>query len=97
MKQPNAIKLGKKNNKILPFEDESALEFLGHKNDASLFMLGTSNKKRPDNIVMGRLFDFHVLDMVEFGVVNLRPGVVVQGGSSRFGHAALLCLLWRRV
>lgn len=73
LKQPNAIKLGKKNNKILPFEEEGALEFLGHKNDASLFMLGTSNKKRPDNIVMGRLFDFHVLDMVEFGVLNLRP------------------------
>jgi hypothetical protein len=85
LKQPNAIKLGKKNNKILPFEDESALEFLGHKNDASLFMLGTSNKKRPDNIVMGRLFDFHVLDMVEFGVVNLRPASSFKAAAPGLG------------
>ncbi len=85
MKQPNAVKLGKKNNKILPFEDESALEFLGHKNDASLFMLGTSNKKRPDNIVMGRLFDFHVLDMVEFGVLNLRPASAFKAAAPGVG------------
>merc|ERR1711991_1245998 len=59
LKQPNVIKLSRK-NKILPFEDEHPLEFLAHKNDASLFMLGTSNKKRPNNVVMGRMFDFGV-------------------------------------
>ena len=65
------VKLTKK-NKILPFEDEHTLEFLAHKNDASLFMLGTSNKKRPNNVVMGRMFDFHVLDMIEYSIFNFR-------------------------
>lgn len=66
------IKLAKK-NKILPFEDEQPLEFLALKNDTSLFMFGSSNKKRPDNVVMGRMFDFHLLDMVEFGVFDFKP------------------------
>ncbi len=74
LKQPNVVKLGnKKANVIVPFDDESKIEFLAHKNDASLFMVGTSSKKRPDNVVIGRTFDFHVLDMVEVGIVNLRP------------------------
>merc|ERR1711991_583382 len=72
LKQPNVIKLAKK-NKILPFEDEQPLEFLALKNDTSLFMFGSSNKKRPDNVVMGRMFDFHLLDMVEFGVFDFKP------------------------
>jgi ribosome production factor 2 len=74
LKQPNVVKLGnKKANVIVPFDDESKIEFLAHKNDASLFMLGTNSKKRPDNVVLGRTFDFHILDMVEVGIVNLRP------------------------
>jgi ribosome production factor 2 len=43
------------------------------KNDCSLFAFGSHNKKRPDNLVLGRTFDGHVLDMVEFGVRNFRP------------------------
>lgn len=80
LKQPNVVKLSKK-NKILPFEDAAQLEFLAHKNDASLFLMGTSNKKRPNNVLMGRMFDFHVLDMIEFGVENFHP-------ASEFGAAA---------
>lgn len=28
----------------------------------------SSSKKRPDNVVMGRLYDDQILDMIEFGV-----------------------------
>eukprot|EP01126_Amoeba_proteus_P026691 TRINITY_DN2643_c0_g2_i1.p1 TRINITY_DN2643_c0_g2~~TRINITY_DN2643_c0_g2_i1.p1 ORF type:complete len:246 (-),score=26.23 TRINITY_DN2643_c0_g2_i1:116-853(-) len=41
--------------------------------DASLFVYGTHSKKRPHNIVIGRLYDYHILDMFEFGVTNYIP------------------------
>lgn len=59
----------KKKNAFLPFEGREHVEFLGFKNDCSLFCFGSNNKKRPNNLTIGRQFDFHVLDMVEMGVV----------------------------
>ena len=49
------------------------MEFLSQKNDASLFAFGTHSKKRPHNLVFGRLFDHHILDMVETGVAGAWP------------------------
>ena len=59
-----------KNNEIRPFEpgSEAALEFMCQKNDCSFFLLANHNKKRPHNLVLGRMFDFHLLDMIELGV-----------------------------
>ena len=65
--KPNCISFSRK-NEILPFEDPNSLEFLTTKNDCSLFSLGSHTKKRPHNLVMGRSYDGHVLDMFEFGV-----------------------------
>ena len=48
------------------------MEFLSQKNDASLFAFGTHSKKRPHNLVFGRMFDNHILDMVETGVAGAR-------------------------
>lgn len=59
----------KKRNAFLPFEGREHLEFLGFKNDCSLFCFAAHNKKRPNNLTLGRHFDFHVLDMVELGIV----------------------------
>lgn len=67
LKKPIGIPLNKK-NVIQPFEDPSPIEFICQKNDCSLFLFTSHNKKRPNNLVMGRLFDGHILDMVEFGV-----------------------------
>eukprot|EP00124_Ichthyophonus_hoferi_P004955 Ihof_evm2s623 gene=Ihof_evmTU2s623 len=67
LKKPNAV-VFKKKNPIHPFEDASSLEFYSQKNDTSLFVFGSHSKKRPSNLVLGRMFDHHVLDMVEFGV-----------------------------
>lgn len=69
MKAPHA-KLLSKNNVIIPFEDagRQSLEFLTTKNDTSLFALASHNKKRPNNLVLGRTFDRHILDMVELGI-----------------------------
>ncbi|XP_078740695.1 ribosome production factor 2 homolog [Lampetra fluviatilis] len=69
LKKPWAVML-KRKNAIRPFEDTSSLEFLTTKAEASLFLLGSHSKKRPQNLVMGRIFDGHVLDMVEMGIKN---------------------------
>ncbi len=57
-----------KRNPILPFEDTSSIEFLADKNKCSLFFETNTNKKRPDNVMFGRLFDGQVLDVAEFGL-----------------------------
>ena len=67
LKRPNAISFSKKNT-VRPFEDASSLEFWAQKNDASLFVLGQSTKKRPDGLVFVRTYDNRVLDMCEVGV-----------------------------
>uniref|UniRef100_A0A671TZC5 Ribosome production factor 2 homolog n=1 Tax=Sparus aurata TaxID=8175 RepID=A0A671TZC5_SPAAU len=62
-----------------PFEDSTSLEFFSKKTDSSLFLFGSHNKKRdhmPNDVCVtvsfvlfaGRLFDFHVLDMIELGI-----------------------------
>jgi len=67
--KPNCKSLSRKND-ILPFEDATSLEFLCTKADCALFALGSHTKKRPNNLVLGRMFDGHLMDMFEFGVDN---------------------------
>nr|POF26135.1 ribosome production factor 2 like [Quercus suber] len=67
LKRPLAVKFSKKNT-IHPFEDPSSLEFFAEKNDASLMVYGSHSKKRPHCLTLARLFDFHVLDMLELMV-----------------------------
>jgi len=57
-----------KRNLTRPIEDASSVEFLGQVNDASLFAYGSHSKKRPHNLVLGRLFDYQLLDLFEFGI-----------------------------
>jgi len=67
LKKPNSTFYSKKND-IRPFEDATKLEFFSQKNDCSLFLFGNHNKKRPNNMIMGRMYDHHLLDMVELGL-----------------------------
>ncbi|KAM9797936.1 ribosome production factor 2 homolog [Neosynchiropus ocellatus] len=69
LKKPNAV-LYKKKNITRPFEDSTSLEFFSKKTDCSLFLFGSHNKKRPNDLIFGRLFDFHMLDMIELGIEN---------------------------
>ncbi|KFD57021.1 hypothetical protein M513_02278 [Trichuris suis] len=69
LKKPNAVRLQRK-NQFLPFIDETPFEKFSEKYDASLFCFISSSKKRPNNLVLGRMFNFNVLDMFEFGVEN---------------------------
>jgi ribosome production factor 2 len=73
VQSPHA-KMLSKNNMILPFDDagQQSLEFLTTKNDAALFAVASHNKKRPNNLIMGRTFDRRILDMVEIGILQYR-------------------------
>ncbi|KAK1805584.1 hypothetical protein P4O66_019865, partial [Electrophorus voltai] len=73
LKKPNAVlykktKCYSRKNIMRPFEDPTSLEFFSKKSDCSLFLFGSHNKKRPNNLIFGRMFDSHVLDMFELGV-----------------------------
>lgn len=87
MKKPDALMFGKR-NKLHPFEggaSESSLEFFSHRNDASLALLGSHSKKRPNNLVMCRFFDHQILDMVEFTVTDFLSIQTIKGPSCAVG------------
>lgn len=64
MHQPHVKKFSKK-NPIHPFEDATSLEFFSEKNDASMLVFGSSQKKRPHAMTFVRTFGYKVLDMLE--------------------------------
>ena len=69
LKKPDAVYLNRKET-WQPFEDVSKLEFVAQKNDCALFAYASHSKKRPNNLVLGRTYDGHILDMIEFGFEN---------------------------
>eukprot|EP00316_Scyphosphaera_apsteinii_P020556 CAMPEP_0119326924 /NCGR_PEP_ID=MMETSP1333-20130426/69588_1 /TAXON_ID=418940 /ORGANISM="Scyphosphaera apsteinii, Strain RCC1455" /LENGTH=353 /DNA_ID=CAMNT_0007335363 /DNA_START=139 /DNA_END=1200 /DNA_ORIENTATION=- len=71
LKKPYSIHF-KRHNAVHPFEDVTPLEFLAQKNDASLFAFGTHSKKRPNHLVLGRMFDHHLLDMFELAIQQVK-------------------------
>ena len=59
-------------NDIRPFEDITPIEQFASKLNSPLFMFTSHNKKRPHNLIMGRMFEHNLLDMVEFGIENYK-------------------------
>ena len=57
-----------KKNFARPFDDPTSIEFFSDKEKSALFMFGSHSKKRPGNIILGRTYDHHILDMFEFGI-----------------------------
>lgn len=68
------VKLLSKKNQIVPFDSEGqqSLEFLTTKNDCALFAVGSSNKKRAANLIVGRTFDRQILDLAELNVLRFK-------------------------
>lgn len=62
----------KRSHDLAPMDDSSLVERILSKYDCSLFAVGNHQKKRPNNLVFGRTFDGHILDMFEFTVENYR-------------------------
>lgn len=86
LKNPHTRMLGRKND-IRPLEDASSLEFLCERNDCSAFAYTSSSKKRPHNVILGRLFDGHVLDMFELGTNDFADMTMFRGPKKRLGSA----------
>uniref|UniRef100_A0A914ICF4 Ribosome production factor 2 homolog n=1 Tax=Globodera rostochiensis TaxID=31243 RepID=A0A914ICF4_GLORO len=93
LRKPLANRL-QRNNDIHPFEDDSLLCRFSYKFDASLFVFGSSTKKRPTSLVFGRMYDHQMLDMVEMRVekfvssdefktegvtLGVKPCIILQG------------------
>lgn len=53
LKKPDGKMMSRKND-ILPFEDVTPIEGFSRKSDASMFCFASHNKKRPNNIVLGK-------------------------------------------
>ncbi|KAF5384656.1 hypothetical protein D9757_007486 [Collybiopsis confluens] len=106
LKKPFAISFSKKNdihplaavNAVSSYSSTSkvaessisSLEFWASKNDASLFLLSQTSKKRPDNLTFIRMFNGRVLDIVEFGAENWVGIDQIKGPKSSPGHPPLL-------
>ncbi|PBK97876.1 Brix-domain-containing protein [Armillaria gallica] len=95
LKRPAAISFSKKND-IHPFDSTSSststssLEFWANKNDASLFLVGQSNKKRPNSLIFVRMYDGRVLDMLEVGVEGFTGIADLKTPKSTPGHKPLM-------
>lgn len=57
-------------NDILPFENIEDVQHFCQKQDCSLFLFFSHNKRRPNNLIFGRLYNQSVMEMYEFGVDN---------------------------
>jgi ribosome production factor 2 len=86
-------KVFSKKNDISPFEDSSSLEFLAPKNDCGLFVFGSHSKKRPDNLVMGRVYEGQLLDMYEFGIEQLQSLSSFAGDKKSVGAKPMMVFL----
>jgi ribosome production factor 2 len=79
------VKYSRKND-ILPFESPQDIERFCQQNDCSLFAFFSHNKKRPNNLTLGRLFNGQLLEMYELGVFDfvchpLLPQAAIDSGS----------------
>ena len=64
----------------------SSLEFLLTKNDCHLFGMTTHNKKRPNNLILGRVFNHQLLDSVELGIQYYKSSI--HSTSTRSGESS---------
>lgn len=91
--QNDAHTFSRKNPDVKPFETggEVHLEFFCNKSNCSVFLLGSHSKKRPHNITMGRLYDFHFYDALELGVENYQGIKHFKGaGTAQVGNKVSL-------
>ena len=70
LKKPHCRLFSRKND-VRPFEDAESVQFLCNKNNSAHFAVASHSKKRPQNLIIGRIFNSSVLDMFEFTVENL--------------------------
>jgi ribosome production factor 2 len=75
---------------IHPFEDFGKLEALCVKSDHSLFAFGSSSKKRPFRLIIGRLFANQLLDMQEFSIKDYKSTQIFKQADATLGSKPLV-------
>jgi len=68
LKSPDSVMYQRKNFDLYPFENVTKFEWFCKKHDCSLFAYITNSKKRPNNLILSRLYNNTLLDMFEFQV-----------------------------
>lgn len=63
-----------------PMEDDQLVLRLCEKHQCPVFAFGCSSKKRPDRLILGRVHDFKMLDVVELRIACL------EGGATALNH-----------
>lgn len=76
----------RKHQDLYPFDNAEGVTSLCAKWDAPLLVVGSSSKKRPDNLTIVRLFAGEILDIAEFHVREFKalssfPGLTSTSGS----------------
>ncbi|XP_017784187.1 PREDICTED: ribosome production factor 2 homolog [Nicrophorus vespilloides] len=89
LKKPEAVKLSQKND-ITIFENVAPVEQFCKKYQTPIFMFGSHNKKRPDNLVVGRMFNYSLLDMIELAVDYIEPMSEFKGQKMVMGTKPML-------
>ncbi|OMJ90388.1 hypothetical protein SteCoe_7307 [Stentor coeruleus] len=67
---PDSLLLSKRHENLFPFENSEVVESFLSPKGASLYVIGSNSKKRPSNLIFGRLFDEQTLDLVEFHLTD---------------------------
>ena len=88
LKKPGCVLLSRRND-VRPFEDAASLEFLAERAECGAFLLATHQTKRPHNLLLGRIYDGHVLDMVELGLVGFEGLADIPGPKKSLGSRVL--------
>jgi ribosome production factor 2 len=89
LKKPDSTNFSRRNEKR-PFEDETSVEFLCQKNECSIFGFGSHSKKRPNNMILGRLFDYKIYDMYELALTDIRTSTSFKACTPTLGNRPLL-------
>ena len=90
LKKPSCHRLTRR-NEVRPFEDAAGVEFLAEKAGCAAFLLATNSKKRPHNLVLGRLHAAHVYDLAELGIGGWAPLQACAGSKKALGSPPVLC------
>lgn len=87
------MRYSKKNTDVLPFEagGEVKLEQYATKADCGQFVLGNHTKKRPNNLILGRLYDGRLYDLLEVGVEKFKSITAFGAASSTVQTSNKVC------